>query len=123
MASESIYKPLDKARSEIRLLQISDNGHGSKPCCNLTTVSLLDKPRFAALSYVWGDASVKEDIILNGKSVLVTASLASALKGVRDRLYRPTILFPDRQPDSFRLWADTVCINQVDTEERNQQYN
>ncbi|KAH7122271.1 hypothetical protein B0J11DRAFT_615727 [Dendryphion nanum] len=64
---------------------------------------------YEAISYCWGDSNNKEDIICNGKRQQITASLARALRRVR-------------LPARIRvLWADGICINQNDIEERTQQ--
>jgi hypothetical protein len=64
---------------------------------------------FVALSYVWGDSSQKGSISINGKTLAITASLALALRHVRD---------PKRV---LRIWADGICINQMSIHDRNTQ--
>ena len=64
---------------------------------------------FAALSYVWGDESLREDIILNGQVVSIGVNLAVAL-----RQLATDEIFTGR----YRLWVDAVCINQADDSER-----
>ena len=75
----------------------------------LSTVEndLLD--HYTALSYVWGDPSRRVSINVEGKTLSITASLDTALRHLRD---------PSR---TRRIWADAICINQNDIEERNQQ--
>jgi hypothetical protein len=109
------YVPLDAPR-EIRLLEIIHTE--PELVCNLSTVSLHDKPRFSALSYEWGGPTVKIPITVNGRAFPVTANLARALENVR---HHWTIRFPDRDISSCRLWADAICINQNDIDEKNQQ--
>ncbi len=62
---ETISKPLDPTKSQIRLLEIISD-HGGMVAFRLSTASLDDNPAFCALPYVWGDASIKIDIILEG---------------------------------------------------------
>ena len=63
-------------------------------------------PPYEALSYVWGDPSVKAKITCNGQPLMVTVNLRDAL--VRLRL-----------PDSNRvLWADAISINQGSNREK-----
>ena len=57
---------------------------------------------YTALSYVWGDASVTEDIIVNGVSFAVTSNLASALRQIRKGFGEV-------------LWADAICTHLGDT--------
>ena len=76
----SFYQPLDKALSEVRLLEIVDDGStGAKIRCVLHTAYLTEKPTFTALSYVWGDPSKRMEILVNRESMSVTQSLADAL--------------------------------------------
>ena len=65
---------------------------------------------YIALSYVWGEVNDKKDILLDGHRFPVTNSLYEALSHLRDvfKIY-------DRE---FHIWADAVCINQSDPEER-----
>ncbi|QDS76857.1 hypothetical protein FKW77_003379 [Venturia effusa] len=57
----SFYTPLDTLNSEIRLLEISSQEISMVIC------SLSDGPKYGALSYVWGNPSITEIIIVNGK--------------------------------------------------------
>ncbi|KAH7116474.1 heterokaryon incompatibility protein-domain-containing protein, partial [Dactylonectria estremocensis] len=113
----SIYAPLNPSNSDIRLLEVVSLDQGAISC-NLIHLSLRENPTFAALSYVWGDPSIVEDITVNGHTALVTTNLAAALRHVRTSWIRQ---FPDRDPSTFRLWADAICINQADAAERNSQ--
>ncbi|KAL8365192.1 hypothetical protein RB595_004141 [Gaeumannomyces hyphopodioides] len=117
-----IYFPLDSRRREIRVLELlapdayQDDVYAS---VRLGTLSLADEspPFFAALSYVWGDASDTRPILLNGTRWHVTRNLAEALK----RLTRIAHESGNPKPAAFRVWADAICINQVDVDERARQ--
>lgn len=102
------YQPLRPERKEIRVLELLPiaSDIGFEASCLLHTVSLLHepKPRYSALSYVWGDAAATNLIVVNGKTHSVTKNLAAALKFF-------TTFRQDRLRD-FRLWADAICINQ-----------
>jgi hypothetical protein len=74
-------------------------------------VSLDDKPQYEAISYAWGDPSDRLPVWLNGRAVAVPASLCGALQRLR--------LWNEREERA--LWADAVCINQQDVEERGEQ--
>ncbi|TGO07596.1 hypothetical protein BTUL_0261g00130 [Botrytis tulipae] len=63
---------------------------------------------YSALSYVWGDANNRRTISVDEKPLLVTASLDSALRHLRDN-------------KNVMIWADGICINQFDSEEKNRQ--
>lgn len=117
-SSASVYKPLDPSRKEIRLLELLATSPSDKvyASCRLTTVSLNEKPRFMALSYVWGAPSVTDTILLNGIRRQVTRNLAVAL-----RCLTPSVRKNQRTGTNSRLWVDAVCINQDDIPERNHQ--
>jgi hypothetical protein len=66
-------------------------------------------PEYEALSYVWGTSKERVDIICNGQAIKITRNLGEALQRVRlgDR---PRL-----------IWADALCINQRNIEERGHQ--
>ncbi|KAK7957861.1 HET-domain-containing protein [Apiospora saccharicola] len=66
-------------------------------------------PEYNAISYRWGDPNNRRPLTANGKQILVTSSLHTALAYMRDKLLTKI------------LWIDGVCINQDDTVERSQQ--
>ncbi|KAI1455766.1 heterokaryon incompatibility protein-domain-containing protein [Annulohypoxylon moriforme] len=80
----SIYKPLDSSKREIRLLRMIDGPEDRPVKCSLHTVSLDDSTPFAALSYVWGDANITKEILVNGRFRKVPATLESAMRNFRD---------------------------------------
>ena len=110
-----------KAEPQIRLLHLSPGTGSERLECSLQIEEPFKdlgclmsspqsaKPFYEAISYVWGDASMKEIIICDGKSLQITSSLANALRKVR---------YPERHRI---LWADGICINQADIEERGHQ--
>ncbi|CAG9977965.1 unnamed protein product [Clonostachys byssicola] len=103
------YSALDADNSEIRLFEIAPGDGDDEICCSLSVVSLNNHPRFEALSYVWGDPSIKKNVTVDGASHLVTVNLESALRDLRYPSNRRTI------------WADAICINQDDLDEKNHQ--
>ncbi|KAG9228491.1 heterokaryon incompatibility, partial [Amylocarpus encephaloides] len=61
----------------------------------------LDKaPPYLALSYVWGDPAPVKLIVCNEKRMLITKS------------------FLWKEGRAVYLWADGICINQLDVEEK-----
>ncbi|KIW62019.1 hypothetical protein PV05_02072 [Exophiala xenobiotica] len=122
-ATRNVYSPLDTSRHEIRLLQFtSPSLDAALTECSLGTVSLDDAPAFVALSYVCGDPAITEDILVNGVIHPVYTNLVDGLHHVR-RLWTDICSeeFPDRAPQTLRLWVDAICINQQDVGERNEQ--
>ncbi|KXT15057.1 hypothetical protein AC579_1497 [Pseudocercospora musae] len=67
--------------------------------------------RYSALSYCWTSMHRSHSIVCNGQPMAITASLYGAL----DRLRGQNL--------PAYVWADALCINQDDTEERSTQVN
>ena len=73
-------------------------------------VKALTRKHYTALSYVWGDPTPTEKIIVDGHSVPITYALYSALRQL--------------QCDAFgeeTVWVDALCINQADDTEKSAQ--
>ncbi|KAF5868701.1 putative heterokaryon incompatibility protein [Botrytis fragariae] len=109
MEGTQLYHTLDVSKKEVRLVTLLPGGLSEDIYCTLTTVSLIDKPFYEALSYVWGNLTNKCDINLQSLSFPVTTNLESALRYLRYRDL-PRV-----------LWIDAICINQEDIPERNSQ--
>ncbi|KAK1758055.1 heterokaryon incompatibility protein-domain-containing protein [Echria macrotheca] len=95
----------------IRLLRLLPSEHKDAPIrCQLSVCSILASTRtshpYEALSYVWGPPTPKRTIYLNGYEHPVGANLHVALLRLRDP-------FVDRV-----IWADAICIDQENAEER-----
>ncbi|UPX20635.1 uncharacterized protein EKO05_0010863 [Ascochyta rabiei] len=115
------YKYIALKKNEIRLLRLYP-GCGDAPlCCSLhvvnldayddvtSTSSVEGFERYNAISYVWGSRRHKVKITCDGRTVRVTSSLADALRRLRD-------------PSTTQiLWADALCVNQKDNNERSTQ--
>ncbi|KAF7904163.1 hypothetical protein EAF00_001497 [Botryotinia globosa] len=102
-------QPLSLSNREIRILILQPLSKGTPIQCTVETISLLSHPSYEALSYVWGDASIRQTITFNDTPFSVTQNLATALHHLRLPL------------KSRRLWVDAICINQSDVKERNEQ--
>jgi hypothetical protein len=96
---------------EFRLLEVKAKILGESILCKMHCTSLKaePKPSFIALSYAWGSNRMTHTILVNGHEIHVTANLHQALYQMR------------RQDESVLLWADAICINQQDVQERNYQ--
>jgi hypothetical protein len=122
----SIYHNLDSEKHEIRILTILPRGRepvtgSSNPPltggvamrtsatdihCILETKPLDDKPSYKALSYVWGAETPSTTIIVNSQVISVRQNLGAALQHVR------------QEDHSMSVWADALCINQHDNQEK-----
>jgi len=106
------YKPLDRDRREIRLIQFTaDDGVASSDDnpirCTTTIASLDNLPKYFALLYVWGDNKKDHAILLDDQVLNITRNLTTVLQNL-----------------SFRgeyIWIDTICINQDDDVEKSWQ--
>jgi Heterokaryon incompatibility protein (HET) len=91
---------LDPQKREIRLISVLPGDWTDEVKCELSRLSLESRPRYEALSYVWGDPNDTRPIIVDGWEVQVTANLEPALRRLR-------------YPDIPRvLWVDAVCTYQ-----------
>jgi hypothetical protein len=112
MPQEFEYKPLTEPDS-IRLIVLKPSlDQYARVQCNLIHTTLSSDEighvfsHYTALSYVWGSERKVETIWIDERPLKITASLFSALCDLRDDLR------------SLFLWADGICINQIDDEEK-----
>lgn len=105
------YQPLDTTSNEIRLLRIPRKTSGSTTPVKfiLSHVSLQNRCDFIALSYCWGAHAFNQELMVNGQSMHVTESLATALTSLQS------------QDHDVLLWADAICISQQDPIEKTSQ--
>jgi len=126
--TSKIYKPLED--NQIRLLILWPATTDCYPLiCSLRTVSLDDKPKYAALSYFWGIDSPAArlyllqreppDGYLDQNSWGYSAKHAIPLK-TRNNLFR-ALLRLRKQNAPVALWVDIMCINQDDKSEKTDQ--
>ena len=81
--------------------------------CTLSEVTFGSRPKFEALSYMWGTESAEEPISLNDVPWKVGRNLLHALRFLR----RQVACGKAHQP----FWIDAISINQSNVEERNRQ--
>jgi hypothetical protein len=91
---------ITRTSQPFRLLEIKPSSEASSQIeCTLHHANLLTKPKFKALSYVWGDQSLKVPILLDSKRYDVTRNCYGALLRLRE--LGETI-----------VWIDAICIDQ-----------
>lgn len=125
------YRPLEG--SSVRLIRIlEDDPMEDLVRCKLVHLPLdvSPPPTYIAISYTWGSAERKKTIQIDGHDVRIPHNLYEALcairywesidaaKGYGPWLAEDTLLFV-RRP--WLLWADAICINQGDENEKAQQ--
>jgi hypothetical protein len=105
----SIYQPINTEQYEIRLLHIEfTKNDGDAISATLVNASLLESPKYSALSYCWGDEDTTVEAFINGIRTPITFNLDTAL-----RYFRRTRIKV--------IWADALCINQSDLTEKSLQ--
>jgi hypothetical protein len=99
------YDELKKSKSQIRLIRFRRNGKTPIEI-SLSTVSKDENPDYHCLSYVWGDPTPTWPVVVNDTQILVNYNLGEALQRV------------EKEQDVEFLWADALCINQKDEDEK-----
>jgi hypothetical protein len=121
----SIYTDLRQSLCEVRLLNLPSSTLGTGLIYGALEHVLLDsqpRPPYVALSYMWGDASQKKPIFLNGVEVDVTVSLHGFLQAL-DRSTTPQSQSHLRDFSAYPFWIDAICINQNNEPEKVHQIN
>ncbi len=110
------YRRFDLLSDEIRVLVLQPSEGNAPIRAHLTLTKLHNNLEYEALSYVWGDPGVTRPIYIRATDdinspgtefeVQITTNLESAFRHLR---------LIDR---SRTLWADAICINQNDPDEK-----
>lgn len=106
------HQPLSPESDCTRFIEIETAQSDDEPVsCRLVEIAFGDRPRFHAVSYMWGDGASdnQHTILVNGLDFRVGRNLWDALRHLRHE-YRDT-----------RFWIDGICIDQNNLAERNQQ--
>ncbi|KAK3947132.1 heterokaryon incompatibility protein-domain-containing protein, partial [Pseudoneurospora amorphoporcata] len=103
------YSPLSREKRETRFFRFSS---ACQPGSHLISLQLChaslddDALQYRALSYVWGDSKGQVDIEINGKQFSVGENLHAFLQ-----------MLQHHDVESW-LWADAICIQQSDDDEK-----
>ncbi|KKY36384.1 putative het domain-containing protein [Diaporthe ampelina] len=104
------YTQLDASKTgSFRILKIQPGGKEAPIVCNLVHARLDARPPYEAISYVWGSTDRPISIKCDENQLYITENLRDALVRVR---------LPDR-PRS--VWADSICIDQDNLDEKGHQ--
>lgn len=105
-----IYRPLDSALKEIRLLKLLPAASFPEDIQGqLTHTYLTDPCPYEALSYRWGGNNFTQEIKIDGQLIHITKNLEAALRHLR------------HESTERLIWVDALCINQEDMAERGHQ--
>ncbi|KAH8782266.1 heterokaryon incompatibility protein-domain-containing protein, partial [Hyaloscypha sp. PMI_1271] len=104
------YRPLDELNS-IRLIRLHPaSSSQAEVKCSLihSTLKIYGDiyDDYTALSYVWGDPNDTKSIWIDGFPFPTTINLFSALRDLR------------HENRALLVWADAICINQIDDKEK-----
>ncbi|KAF2112703.1 heterokaryon incompatibility protein-domain-containing protein, partial [Lophiotrema nucula] len=105
-----LYRPLPKDGRLLRILRLAPGTFGEPLHGQLIQDNLESQiHEYCALSYVWGKPTEQRYIYMNGRPHQIMPSLYEALQHIRT------------STETLFIWADALCINQQDVEERNSQ--
>ncbi|KAK3392668.1 heterokaryon incompatibility protein-domain-containing protein [Sordaria brevicollis] len=111
------YRPIE-SDNHIRILYIDPTDDDEQQLSGtLVHTDVTDQPVYDALSYFWGPPDLCRKILIDGQELAVTVNLELALKRVRARRKYGS----EVQEGPIPIWADGVCVNQNDTQERSHQ--
>lgn len=113
------YKYTRLGAREFRLVRLHPGQGDEIPHCSLVVDTIDEASSYEALSYVWGDRTITRQILLSDEGLSVSFSTPH-LFNVTVNLY--DALLHLRLPERPRiLWIDSICINQEDDSEKNEQ--
>jgi Heterokaryon incompatibility protein (HET) len=108
-ATELAFYAKLRGATTIRLIKLGPGSTSQPIVASLITVDSASTLQYNAISYVWGNPDATINIICDGRPMPITINLHWALIHVRK---------PDRPSV---IWADAICINQRDVQERSHQ--
>lgn len=107
--------PLLDSKTHIRLLKLLSvvKARSIPVHCELTTFSIAEAPPYRAISYTWGDEAPLASILVNGQQMEVRMNCEYAL--------RQTSQQAGGGAGDLWIWIDSICINQLDNDEKGAQ--
>lgn len=109
------HQPLPDSKTHIRLLKIVSvvKTRAIPVHCELTTFLVAEAPPYRAISYTWGDETPLASILVNGHQMEVRLNCEYAL--------RQTCQHPGDGTGDSIIWIDSICVNQLDNDEKGAQ--
>ncbi|EWZ02794.1 hypothetical protein FOYG_02017 [Fusarium oxysporum NRRL 32931] len=110
------HKALDDPAENIRLVQVKAPQTALPLQLCLSTHLIANNLRYFAVSYTWGDGCLTEELLINGRPMMVTKNCYYALTQINSR-------YPSDQnsQEPAYIWIDSICINQDDNDEKGYQ--
>ncbi|RMJ18515.1 hypothetical protein CDV36_001777 [Fusarium kuroshium] len=106
-----IYEPISKVNKEFRLIRLACDTGAEVINLKLCHASANDQVPYHAVSYVRGNPKDTARVTVDGEEFVISGNLLSLLR----QLLRAGV--------TSWLWADSICINQTDLEEKTWQVN
>ena len=107
------HDDLPDAKTYIRLLEVlgdlAIDDTTTKLACALTVWPVSEAPSYHAISYAWGDKRLTTNVSMNGKELEVTINSDYAL---RQSQWHGRVQY---------IWIDSICIDQVNNNEKGHQ--
>ncbi|KAJ4291931.1 hypothetical protein N0V90_009829 [Kalmusia sp. IMI 367209] len=124
MADAYKYQPLGP--DQIRLLQLHDQPDELRLIQRIFHVTRAECPPYTAISYVWGANQQvgRQDLVCEDPhaKVNVTRNLELALRSVaRSKAKAASTAGQENGGQRSYVWADAICINQCENEEKSRQ--
>jgi hypothetical protein len=125
-SSIPMYLPLRVDRPEIRLLEIQSGHSNEHVVCSMLHTSIKDTKNqipYTALSYCWGSPKTKKAITVQVPLEFDDPGTQTQVFEVQiqENLYDAIKHLRRQDGRSRTLWADFLCIDQDNIEERNRQ--
>lgn len=100
------HERLKLSDKSIRLFQVQRGSKNETLSLRMTQFSAQRRPSYKAISYTWGSSNNPKDILINGKIFSLHMNLWNMLYHLR------------LKGETSFLWADALCINQLNLKER-----
>ena len=101
------------SRTSIRLVRLLAGAQNDRIRCEIDIADINNDLAYEAVSYVWGTSEHKPSIQISCERGDSELEIPLNLEGALRRFRHPT--------STRTLWTDSICINQSDLQERNQQ--
>ncbi|KAG8159788.1 hypothetical protein KVR01_010425 [Diaporthe batatas] len=107
------YPPLADDSDHIRILDLFPGERDDPIRARLEPSSLSNRPSYEAISYAWGSKTDTDAVLICEGGLEYSVEIPKSLHGALQQLRHHC--------DHRSIWADAVCMNQTDDEEKNHQ--
>ncbi|KAF2491477.1 hypothetical protein BU16DRAFT_468164, partial [Lophium mytilinum] len=101
--------PLNKPTIRVLYLKPGHESDEIQAHLRLLDIDTDLSPQYESLSYVWGDPAFTKRVIINEHFIEIRKNLYGALRHIRSKT------------ETLIIWADAICINQSDMDEKSHQ--